>query len=205
MSVRKSSQQWVQQILKNPSAFEAKFIVHTDEAVLFVSESLLEAGAWVKSNQQGFQEELLVFLVPQNFGLVRLRMLKIKSLSAGEWMPTYPLEFYLPNGETTKIEMLVDSGADVTFIPKKIGDLLGYIKSPGESTLVALGVGSTVPYLVRENKVRINQVDLMVHLLWGQDETVTDMLLGRLDVFDHFDITFSQRRKMLTFNLAEEV
>lgn len=198
------SQIWVQHILANPSAYEAKFVVHTDEEILFASEHLMEVEAWVKENQDDFAEDLLVFLVPRYFAKVRLRMLKIKSLSAGEWMPTCPVVFFLANGESTKIEMLVDSGADVTFIPLKIGERLGFVKSLGESTLTALGVGSEVSYLVRENKVQIEQTELTIHLLWGQDEAVNDVLLGRLDVFDHFDITFSQHRRKVIFTAVDE-
>lgn len=198
------SQRWVQHILKSPLEYEGKFVIHTDDKILFSSENMIEAEDWAKKNQPFFAEELLLFLVPRHFEQVRLRMLKIKSLSAGEWMPTCLVVFFLPNGESTKIEMLVDSGADVTYVPWKIGKRLGFEKSLGESTLTALGVGSKVSYLIRENKVQIEQTELTIHLLWGQDEGIGDVLLGRLDVFDHFDITFSQHRRKVLFTVVDE-
>jgi hypothetical protein len=206
MIIAQSTQQWVQQILKNPKDFESKFVVHTQKEVVFCSEHLQEAEVWVKKNVSNYLEELLIFLVPAHFEQIRLRMLKIKSLSAGEWMPMYPVVFVLPDGKFTKIEMLVDSGADVTFIPFKLGKHLGFSKSFGEATLTALGVGSEVPYLIREHKIRINDVELIIHLLWGQDETLGDILLGRLDVFDHFDIIFSQHRQKIFFEpISKEI
>ena len=198
-----SAQAWVQQILKTPSEYESKFVVHNEERILFSSANMLEAEVWIKQNQPDFTEELMLFLVPNHFELVRLRMLKIKSLSSGEWMPTYPVVFFLPDGGTFKVEMLVDSGADVTYIPFQIGERLGYVKSVGESTLTALGVGNEVSYLIRENKVQIENVEMTIHLLWGQNEGISDILLGRLDIFDHFDVTFSQHRGKVIFKLVQ--
>ena len=60
-----------------------------------------------------------------------------------------------------------------------------------------------VPYLIREAKIRIDETELTIRLLWGQDETATDILLGRLDVFDHFDVTFSQARQKIVFEIAQ--
>jgi len=200
---RNSAQVWVQQILKTPSEYESKFVVHNEEHILFSSAIMLEAEVWIKLNQPNFTEELMLFLVPNHFEQVRLRMLKIKSLSSGEWMPTYPVIFVLPDGGTFKVEMLVDSGADVTYMPFQIGERLGYVKSVGESTLTALGVGSEVSYLIRENKIKIEDTEITIHLLWGQNEGISDILLGRLDIFDHFDVTFSQHRGKVIFNLVQ--
>ena len=81
MKKNNASQLWTKQILKDPKTFESKFVVHTDQTVVFVSAQILEAKAWVKKNQGKFLEELLIFLVPNGFGQVRLRMLKPKKLA----------------------------------------------------------------------------------------------------------------------------
>jgi hypothetical protein len=193
------SQIWMQEVLKNSKTYEYKFVVHNTTAVLFASENLRETQAWVKDNEARFEEELSIFLVPNDFGAIRLRMLKIKSLSSGEWTPTYPIQFIGEDGALIKIEMIVDSGADVTFIPKKIGQQLGFVKSHGEAVEMASGVGSKVSYLVRKNAILINDIELNIHLLWGQDDKIGDILLGRMDVFEHFDVTFSQSREKIIF------
>jgi predicted aspartyl protease len=194
-----SSQIWVQEILKNPSQFESYFVVHDDTDILFKSKLVLEADAWLNENSQKYGNNLRIFLIPNEFGQVRLRMLKIKSLSFGEWMPMAKVFFILPNGKKITLEMLVDSGADVTFIPFQLGQTLGFTKSFGESSLFAAGVGSKVSYLIRECKIQIDNKELTIRLLWGQDENVGDILLGRLDVFDHFDVTISQYRQKVIF------
>lgn len=205
MTTLKNIQAWIQVILEKPFLYEGKFVVHNPTDVFFASENPIEAEQWVEENQKNSKEKLYIFLVPRHFQQVRLRMLKIKSLWAGEWMPTYPVVFFLENGKTVEYEMLVDSGADITFIPKKLGERLGFIVSHGETISTALGVGSEVAYLMRENRIKIDNIEFSMHLLWGQDETVSDILLGRLDIFDHFEVTFNQRQKQIIFKPYDEI
>jgi hypothetical protein len=103
------SQIWMQEILNNSKNYEYKFVVHNATAVLFASENLRETQAWLNENEARFEEELSIFLVPNDFGAIRLRMLKIKSLSSGEWTPTYPVQFIGEDGAMLKIEMIVET------------------------------------------------------------------------------------------------
>ncbi len=191
-------------MLEHPAMFEAKFVVHTDAEVVFVTENFREANDWRVANLERYKDELMLFLVPRNFGLVRLRMLKVRSLTTGEWMPTYQVKFFLEDGNSAEVEMMVDSGADISFIPKDIGEQMGFVKSFGEPDYIAAAVGnSTIPYVARECRVEIAGHQLNIRLLWCQDETTTDILLGRMDVFDYFDVTFSQRRRTILFSKSE--
>jgi hypothetical protein len=190
---------WTDIILKNPSPYEGKFVVHTDTGILFISEDMSEAENFLKKNSTEFFNSLGIFLVPHQFGAIRLRMLKIKSLMTGEWTPTHEVKFILDDGTERPLDMIVDSGADVTFIPKIVGEQLGLIRTPHEFVAEAKGVGSVVPYLLRQLKVNIEGRVLLIRVLWGQDEQIEDVLLGRLDVFDHFDVLFSQKRREVVF------
>ncbi|MDI6903357.1 MAG: hypothetical protein QMC77_06450 [Methanocellales archaeon] len=74
--------------------------------------------------------------------------------------------------------MYVDSGADVTLIPKSFGELLGFqLESSKIQEIKGIGEG-TVP--VSQN------------IAWALIDTVP-FLLGRLDILDKFDITFTER------------
>ena len=190
---------WLKQISDNPSQYEGKFVIHNEKEILFVSPFIKEADDWRKSKQLQYSNALRLFLVPYHFGSVRLRMLKIKSLSAGEWTPTYPVKFILDDGSHFELDMLVDSGADITFIPKNIGEQIGLTRAPHETTFTAYGVGSELSYLVREMPIKIDETELTIRILWGQDDGVADVLLGRLDVFDHFDVLFSQKNRQVKF------
>jgi hypothetical protein len=73
MSEKIPTQNWVQEILKNPTSFEQKFVVHTDEEVLFAAREIEASEAFLNENQPFFEEELMLFLVPRHFGMIRLR------------------------------------------------------------------------------------------------------------------------------------
>ena len=193
------TQNWMKPIWDNPKQYEGKFVVHDEKNVLFISVDIKEADDWRTKNQIQYEIALHLFLVPNHFGSVRLRMLKIKSLSAGEWTPTYYVKFVLDDGSHLELEMIVDSGADITFIPKNVGERLGFTRSRHETTFSAYGVGSELSYLVREIPIKIDDTELNIRLLWGQDEGVNDILLGRMDVFDHFDVLFSQKNRQVKF------
>ena len=173
--------------------------MHTDKDILFASENMKEAENFLKNNTANYSNISGLFLVPHNFGAIRLLMLKIKSLTTGEWTPTYKVKFILDDGTESNVDMIVDSGADVTFIPKIVGEQLGLVRAPHEFVEEAKGVGSLVPYLLRQMTVEIEGKTIQIRLLWGQDEQIEDVLLGRLDVFDHFDVLFSQKKREVIF------
>lgn len=195
----KDKESWIKLILENPTFYEGKYIIHDGDNLLFIGATIDEADNWRKNQEAQNPKPLRLFLVPYHFGSVRLRMLKIKSLSAGEWTPTYPVKFKLDDNSFLELDMLVDSGADITFIPKPIGERLGFTRSRHETIFTAYGVGSELSYLVREMPIKIDDTELTIRLLWGQDEGVADILLGRLDVFDHFDVLFSQTNRHVKF------
>lgn len=201
MVADKKKEYWTDIIRENPSIYEGKFIVHTDTEIFFASDNMFEAENFLKSNRtdSDSSKKLGLFLVPHHFNLIRLRMLKIKSLMTGEWTPTHEVKFILDDGTESSVNMIVDSGADVTFIPKVIGEQLGLTRAPHEFVAEARGVGSLVPYLLRQMKVNIEGKTIEIRLLWGQDEQIEDVLLGRLDVFDHFDVLFSQKKREVIF------
>jgi predicted aspartyl protease len=190
---------WLNQITENPKPYEGRYVIHDGINVLYIGTTVNEADDWRKNQQKQFSTPLRLFLVPMHFNSVRLRMLKIKSLSAGEWTPTYPIQFILDDGTYFDMDMLVDSGADITFIPKEIGEKIGLTRSRHETTFTAYGVGSKLAYLVREMPIIIDGIEINIRLLWGQDEGVSDILLGRLDIFDHFDVLFSQKNRQIKF------
>jgi hypothetical protein len=87
---------WMNQITENPKPYEGKYVIHDGISVLYIGTTVNEADDWRKNQQKQFSNPLRLFLVPMHFNSVRLRMLKIKSLSAGEWTPTYPIQFIPP-------------------------------------------------------------------------------------------------------------
>ena len=102
--------------------------------------------------------------------------------SENEWVAEY---FY------------VDSGADYTLIPYRMGQFLGLEKTASEVKEIG-GIGGVVGarFAVVPMKIASHRFDCTI--AWAQIEHVP-FLLGREKVFDYFDINFQQRRKKTIF------
>jgi hypothetical protein len=100
----------------------------------------------------------------------------------GEWIAEY---FY------------VDSGADYTLIPYRMGRFLGLERIATEVKEIG-GIGGVVAvrFAAVPMKIEVHHFDCPI--AWAQIERVP-FLLGRDGVFEHFDITFRQRNKKTIF------
>lgn len=96
--------------------------------------------------------------------------------------------------------MYVDSGADITLIPLSVGKLVGLRRTKKDRLRKILGVGqSSVPILVKSTSMRLGSVKFQARLAWSQLEEVP-LLLGRLDVFSRFNITFRDKAGITIFS-----
>ncbi len=88
----------------------------------------------------------------------------------------------------------VDSGADVTLIPKSVGDLLGLsLASPREIREIKGISEQGIPIVIRRLKFQIGSKLFPARVAWCLLEEVP-LLLGRMDCFRLFEITFRQDR-----------
>ncbi|MBN1901425.1 hypothetical protein JW926_08910 [Candidatus Sumerlaeota bacterium] len=91
----------------------------------------------------------------------------------------------------------IDSGADYTLVPYKIGKFLGLEKNASEVNEIG-GIGGVIAVRFARISMMIEKYKFDCTLAWSQIESVP-FLLGRHDVFDHFDITFKQKSKKTVF------
>ena len=92
----------------------------------------------------------------------------------------------------------VDSGADMTLIPKSMGDLLGFKINEDKITEVK-GVGERViPVVIKKAKIQIGEKEIEIHLAWSLVEEVP-MLLGRKDLLDHFEILLKNDKTIFRY------
>jgi hypothetical protein len=133
------------------------------------------------------------FIEPRKFYGIRFR-----SLKQHEWTPR-KLVFL----NSKPIEMVVDSGVDLSLINYGIGISLGFEKSVGEIGESAMGVGGKVQYLIRQVEMSIEGKTFNARLAWLQSDLATDNLLGRETVFDMFDIEFKQADEEIIFRRRE--
>lgn len=91
----------------------------------------------------------------------------------------------------------LDSGADVSLIPKSLGELLGLSIEKGDAISEMNGVGEIgVPVIIKKINLRIGTKVLSTRIAWALVEEVP-LLLGRIDIFNIFDITFKRNEKTL--------
>ena len=106
-----------------------------------------------------------------------------------------------------KIEGFLDSGADISLIPFGLGRMLGFkidednVKVLGgeDNVKVLGGIGEgRVSVCVVEGKVRIGNIEFPARIGWAFDNRVPT-LIGRLDIFERFNITFKEKEGKIIF------
>ena len=96
------------------------------------------------------------------------------------------------------VSMYIDSGADITLIPRSMGGLLGLEFDKSEvSELSGVG-GGMVAVIIKEVPMRIENYEFNTKVAWAMIEEVP-YLLGQEDVFDRFDINFRKKDKTIEF------
>lgn len=102
----------------------------------------------------------------------------------------------LINGNEQVPEMVyVDSGADVTLIPRSVGELLNFKIEPDDKIVEIKGIGERgIPIVIKRVKIKIGEKLIDARIAWSLIEEVP-LLPGRVDIFKLFDITFEKERK----------
>jgi len=99
---------------------------------------------------------------------------------------------------------LIDSGADVSLITRSLGEILGFKLLEKEEIKELSGVGpSTIPYVLRTIKMKIGEKEFDARIAWSLIEDIP-LVLGRLDVFDKFNILFKERERKVIFTDKED-
>jgi len=96
-----------------------------------------------------------------------------------------------------EVEMTVDSGADLTMIPHQLGKSLG-LRATTSTTRRLSGVAGGLQYRLARLQIRLGQFTFPARVAWARHDDVPE-LLGRLDVFNKFAITFDEAHRRITF------
>ncbi|MBM3238823.1 hypothetical protein FJZ31_21240 [Candidatus Poribacteria bacterium] len=94
--------------------------------------------------------------------------------------------------------MLVDTGAYLSMMPYQVGVELGLTISEDEIFEAGGAGGASIPHVVKEVEIQIGDYSINARIGWALTDEVP-LILGRLDVFDKFDIEFSQSRRKVIF------
>lgn len=106
----------------------------------------------------------------------------------------------LINGKIEVPEMVyVDSGADITLIPRSVGELLNFKVEADDKIEEIKGIGERgIPIVIKKVKIKIGEKLIDARVAWSLVEEVP-LLLGRVDIFKLFDITFEKERKTVFY------
>jgi hypothetical protein len=96
-------------------------------------------------------------------------------------------------------EAYIDSGASISvFLDKIARDLeIDYLK--GKTIYTTVGDGSLIPVYLHKLPVRIGNISFEATIGFSPRLGIGFNLLGRQDIFNRFDITFSDSQKTISF------
>jgi predicted aspartyl protease len=130
----------------------------------------------------------------------------------GRVIPRPRVEIRLINGDKVfRLAMLVDSGADTTFIPKEVAEILELKLSETRKSRSASGPfetasGKVMAVLVKgREEIPLGEIPVIVPVKTIDDNNLQSYaLLGRFPFFHYFDITFRERTKKLVLRTPKK-
>ena len=194
---------WINNNKEMLRQYRGKWIAHNDTEVLAFAEKGEDLMKIVKEKriEKYTIAHIHPFLFTRN---VRILPIRVRALKFHEWLPNYKVKLKL-GGNQKEVEMLVDSGADISLVPHWLGEELGFELTVGEVIEKADGIGGSITYAIRRLDYEINQQTIKdVPTAWILDENCADVILGRETIFDAFDIEFKQADEDIIFKYRDE-
>jgi len=101
------------------------------------------------------------------------------------------------NQKSLQATMYIDSGADVTMIPRRAGNDLGFKYDPKKIFQMS-GIAGSLPCILQKAEVTIGKQKLLADITWALSDEAP-FLLGRKDIFKFFRIIFDEAKKKIEF------
>lgn len=129
--------------------------------------------------------------------MVRYKFQKEKSVLGLINRPVADVKLEI-NGNIIEMPMYIDSGADVSMIPLRLGKALGFKQSSSDIIYEARGIAGGIPYILKEVIIILNSYRFKTRIAWALVDEVP-LLLGRMDIFNKFKIIFDERSGIIDF------
>jgi len=94
----------------------------------------------------------------------------------------------------------VDSGASFSIFSINEASRLGIEYTSGKELMVTVGDGSFIPVYLHRLSVKISHISFKATIGFSPRLGVGFNLLGRKDIFEQFDVTFSDSRRTVAFS-----
>ena len=125
---------------------------------------------------------------------ITFRYLRYKGVPA----PIIPVALRGPHG-WQRVLAYVDSGASYSILSTRVAEEMGLRAERGHAIYVLVGDGSAIPVYLHRLPLRIGPIELTAPIGFSPRLGVGFNLLGRQDIFTHFDITFSDATRRVIF------
>lgn len=103
-------------------------------------------------------------------------------------------------GIRIELPLYIDSGADISMIPYRFGKALRLERARKDRIKKIKGIaGPGVPYVVKRLDFIFGRRKVVARVAWSMIEEVP-LLLGRMDIFSKFRITFDERKRTVDFD-----
>lgn len=120
--------------------------------------------------------------------------------------PHIPVNLLSKSSMSIEFIALLDSGADVSIIPKDVAELLGIDLTKEKD--ISRGLGGEIEVI--NTKININikkgheSYDLTIPVQVALNGTAIPVILGRAGFFDKFKITFDQANEIVSLKKLSE-
>ncbi len=102
---------------------------------------------------------------------------------------------FINNGKEILESAYIDSGADVSLMPRSMGDVLDFEIDKNDDIIEIKGISERgIPVIIKKVKIKIGEKLIDSRIAWALVEDVP-LLLGRTDIFNIFDICFKKNLK----------
>lgn len=96
-------------------------------------------------------------------------------------------------------EAYVDSGATISVFLSKVAENLGINYLKGKIIYSTVGDGSCIPVYLHKLPIQIGNISFSATIGFSPRLGIGFNLLGRQDIFNRFDVTFSDSQKTISF------
>lgn len=121
------------------------------------------------------------------------------SLHGKHAAPIIPLELKGPLGWKATMAY-VDSGASFTIFSVNEATRIGIDYTAGKEIMITVGDGSSIPVYLHKIPIKISNITFKATIGFSPRLGVGFNLLGRKDIFERFDVTFSDTRHTVIFH-----
>jgi predicted aspartyl protease len=118
--------------------------------------------------------------------------------------PVAKISLKANNQEWQPIVVYVDSGADATVLKRSFGELIGIDIEKGQEAEFG-GVSShKIKTFIYNVILKIGEYEISARVAFASND-IPPNLLGRIDIFDRFDIRFNSKTEETCFSFSDMV